>query len=49
MNDDLLTKTFLLFSGICWMIVYIEGLRIGLRDRSYAIIHATLHRRIELI
>jgi hypothetical protein len=24
-------------SGICWTIVYIEGIRIGFRDRSYAI------------
>ena len=24
-------------SGLCWTIVYIEGIRLGLRDRSYAI------------
>jgi hypothetical protein len=24
-------------SGLCWTIVYIEGLRLGLKDRSYAI------------
>src|SRR6202790_3423797 len=24
-------------SGICWTIVYIEGIRVGFRDRSYAI------------
>jgi hypothetical protein len=24
-------------SGLCWTIVYIEGIRIGFRDRSYAI------------
>src|SRR5215472_3731413 len=24
-------------SGVCWMFVYIEGITIGLRDRSYAI------------
>jgi len=24
-------------SGLCWTVVYIEGIRIGLRDRSYAI------------
>ena len=24
-------------SGLCWTIVYIEGIRIGLRDKSYAI------------
>jgi hypothetical protein len=26
-----------LLSGICWTIVYIDGIRIGIRDRSYAI------------
>lgn len=26
----------LVFSGICWMIVYIEAVRAGFRDRSYA-------------
>jgi hypothetical protein len=24
-------------SGVCWTIVYIEGIRIGFRDKSYAI------------
>src|SRR5262245_967038 len=24
-------------SGLCWTIVYVEGIRLGLRDRSYAI------------
>jgi len=24
-------------SGLCWTVVYIEGIRLGLRDRSYAI------------
>lgn len=24
-------------SGICWTVVYIDGIRLGLRDRSYAI------------
>ena len=24
-------------SGLCWTIVYIEGIRIGFRDKSYAI------------
>jgi hypothetical protein len=24
-------------SGICWTVVYIEGIRVGFRDRSYAI------------
>jgi hypothetical protein len=26
-----------LVSGICWTVVYIEGIRIGFRDKSYAI------------
>ena len=24
-------------SGVCWTIVYIEGIRIGIKDKSYAI------------
>jgi len=32
------TKIILtLISGICWTIVYVEGIRVGVRDRSYAI------------
>lgn len=36
---DLPTIKILLtvISGLCWTIVYIEGIRLGLRDRSYAI------------
>src|ERR1043165_8540697 len=31
-------KTILaLVSGLCWTLVYIEGIRLGLKDRSYAI------------
>jgi hypothetical protein len=31
-------KTILaLVSGLCWTLVYIEGIRLGVRDRSYAI------------
>jgi len=31
-------KTILtLVSGLCWTLVYIEGIRLGIRDRSYAI------------
>src|SRR5260221_2650755 len=26
-----------LVSGICWTVVYIEGIRLGIKDRSYAI------------
>ena len=28
---------FTVLSGLCWTIVYIEGIRIGFRDKSYAI------------
>ena len=24
-------------SGVCWTIVYIEGIRVGFKDKSYAI------------
>jgi len=31
-------KTILaLVSGVCWTLVYIEGIRLGIKDRSYAI------------
>ena len=31
-------KTILtLVSGLCWTLVYIEGIRLGITDRSYAI------------
>jgi hypothetical protein len=26
-----------IISGLCWTIVYIDGIRVGLRDKSYAI------------
>lgn len=26
-----------LISGVCWTVVYIEGIRLGIKDRSYAI------------
>ena len=29
--------TLTVVSGVCWTIVYIEGIRIGFRDKSYAI------------
>jgi hypothetical protein len=32
-----LTTILTLFSGLCWTLVYIEGIRLGIRDRSYAI------------
>ena len=32
------TKIILtIISGVCWTIVYIDGIRIGFRDKSYAI------------
>src|SRR5215510_15315328 len=31
-------KTILtLVSGVCWTLVYIEGIRLGIKDRSYSI------------
>src|SRR5437588_6879951 len=31
-------KTILtVISGVCWSVVYIDGIRIGFRDKSYAI------------
>ena len=32
-----LTTILTLVSGLCWTLVYIEGIRLGIRDRSYAI------------
>jgi len=38
MADLHTTKIILtVISGLCWTIVYVEGVRLGLRDRSYAI------------
>lgn len=38
MPDTETIKTILtIVSGLCWTIVYIDGIRIGFRDRSYAI------------
>lgn len=36
-NIETIKLVLTLISGLCWTIVYIEGIRIGLRDRSYAI------------
>ena len=36
-NTATIKLVLTLISGLCWTIVYIEGIRIGLRDRSYAI------------
>jgi hypothetical protein len=37
MNLDTAKITLTIISGLCWTIVYIEGIRIGFRDKSYAI------------
>ncbi|MEP6741624.1 MAG: hypothetical protein ABJB61_03925 [bacterium] len=38
MNNVAAMKVFLtLVSGICWTIVYLDGTRLGFKDRSYAI------------
>ena len=31
-----LSNFLLVFSGVCWMAVYVESVRVGFRDRSYA-------------
>ena len=36
-NLDTIKLTLTVISGICWTVVYFEGIRVGLRDRSYAI------------
>jgi len=36
-NPDSIKLILTVISGICWTVVYIEGIRVGLRDRSYAI------------
>src|SRR5688500_10401527 len=37
MNIETVKGLLIVISGLCWSIVYIDGIRIGLRDRSYAI------------
>jgi hypothetical protein len=34
---ETLKITLTIISGVCWTIVYIDGIRIGFRDKSYAI------------
>ena len=34
---ETIKTTLTIISGICWTIVYIDGIRIGFRDKSYAI------------
>src|SRR5215471_6366059 len=36
-NIDTIKIALTLISGVCWTIVYIDGIRIGFRDKSYAI------------
>lgn len=37
MNIETLKLILTVISGVCWTIVYIEGIRVGFRDKSYAI------------
>jgi len=37
MKLDTIKIILTVISGICWTVVYIEGIRIGFRDKSYAI------------
>jgi hypothetical protein len=36
-NLEILKITLTVISGVCWTIVYIDGIRVGFRDKSYAI------------
>jgi hypothetical protein len=36
-NQDTIKLVLTIVSGLCWTIVYIDGIRVGLRDKSYAI------------
>lgn len=37
MSLETIKTILILFSGLCWTLVYIEGIRLGIRDQSYAI------------
>src|ERR1044072_5098778 len=37
MSSETIKTILTLVSGICWTLVYIEGIRLGFRDKSYAI------------
>jgi hypothetical protein len=37
MDLETFKLVLMLLSGLCWTFVYIEGIRIGFRDRTYAI------------
>jgi hypothetical protein len=36
-NIDTIKIVLTIISGVCWTVVYIDGIRIGFRDKSYAI------------
>lgn len=36
-NSETVKLLLIVISGLCWTIVYIDGIRIGFRDKSYAI------------
>lgn len=36
-NIDTIKIVLTVISGVCWTIVYIDGIRVGFRDKSYAI------------
>lgn len=36
MNEDTIKLVLTVVSGVCWTVVYIEGIRLGFRDRTYA-------------
>jgi hypothetical protein len=37
MNIETAKVFLIIISGVCWTIVYIDGIRVGFRDKSYAI------------
>ena len=37
LNIETVKVILTVISGVCWTIVYIDGIRIGFRDKSYAI------------
>ena len=37
MNIETVKLLLIVISGVCWTIVYLDGIRVGFRDKSYAI------------
>jgi len=37
LNIEAVKLLLIVISGLCWTIVYVDGIRVGLRDKSYAI------------